>query len=160
VQDEEERMKIRELKENDKENWIKLAKEADNRDKEWAEKRIKSYTSKKKKKILFVLEENNKLVGFVGLKGEDIEENVPAIFNKDYALVTWIALIPRFRQRGMGSKLLRHCEEYIKKWKKKGIWLGCRDKVISFYIKHGYKKYGTFINENGKEENLVVKELR
>lgn len=153
-------MKIRELKEKDKEEWMRLVKRSDNRNRVWEEKKIKSYTSKKKKKVLFVLEENNKLVGFVGLKGEDIEENVPAIFNKDYALITWIALIPNFRQRGMGSKLLRHCEKYIKKWKKKGIWLGCRDKVISFYIKSGYKKYGTFINEKGNEENLMVKELR
>lgn len=109
---------------------------------------------------MIILENNDELIGFVGIKGEDIEEKVPITFNNDYALITWIAILPNYRKDGLGSKLLEECEKYAKKWKKKGIWTGCRDKVISFYVKNGYRKSGTFINENGIEENLMVKELK
>ena len=152
-------MKIRELKDKDKEHWIKLAELADNRNKDWAEQKFNSYVSSKKKKKLLVAEENGKLIGFTGLKGEDIEENVSATLNKDYALITWIAFIPECRNKGFGSILLKTCEKHAKKWNKKGIWLGCRSQVIPFYEKNGYKRQGNFINENGKEENLMVKEL-
>lgn len=153
-------MKIRPLKLKDKENWIKLAKDADNRNSEWAIQKFKSYVATKKRKKIIVYENNNKLIGFIGLKGEDIKENVPKTFNEDYVLITWIAVLPDFRKLGLGSKLLAKCERYARKLGKRGIWLGCRDKVIPFYQKNGYKQKGTFINEKGKEENLMVKELR
>ena len=79
--------------------------------------------------------------------------------NKNYALVTWIAFIPEYRERGLGSGMLKECEKYALKWGKKGVWLGCKDNVIPFYKKNGYKQKGTFINEKGEEENLMVKEL-
>lgn len=41
-------MKIRELEPKDKEKWIVLAKEADGRDKEWAEQRFNSFTGSTK----------------------------------------------------------------------------------------------------------------
>ncbi len=105
------------------------------------------------------MEKKNLIIGFSGVKGEDLEENVSETLNKDYALITWIALIPEYRKKGFGSKILKECEKYALRWKKKGIWLGCKDEVISFYEKNGYKPKGIFINEKGKAENLMVKEL-
>lgn len=153
-------MKIREMIVKDKENWIKLAKEADNRDKEWAEQKFESYVTTKKKRKLIICENNNQLIGFMGIKGEDIGENVSSKLNNDYILITWIAILSSFRKTGIGSKLLKECEKYVKKWNKKGIWLGCRIKVIPFYERNGYKRNGTFVNEKGKEENLMVKEIK
>ncbi|MBS3082066.1 GNAT family N-acetyltransferase [Candidatus Pacearchaeota archaeon] len=150
-------MKIRELELNDKPNWIRLVKLADNRDYLWAKQKFDSYVLSKKKKRLVIVEENDNLIGFAGIKGEDIEENVKSELIKEYLLITWIAFIPEFRNKGLGSKLLTVCEKYAKKWKKKGIWLGCRDEVIPFYEKNKYKKIGMFINNGEKEENLIVK---
>lgn len=153
-------MKIREVKIGDRVNWIKLVKLADNRNEEWAKEKFNSFLASKKMKRLLVIEEKKKLIGFVGIKGEDLEENVSENLNKNYALINWIALIPEYRKKGFGSKILKECEKYSLKWKKKGIWLGCRDEVIPFYEKNKYKKQGTFINDKGKTENLMVKELR
>ena len=153
------KIKIREIAISDKKEWIKLAELSDNRNKEWAEQKFDNYLESKKKKRLLVAEENGKLIGFSGIKGEDLEENVSEILNKDYALVTGIAFIPEYRKKNLGSKMLKECEKYALKWEKKGIWLGCKDNVIPFYEKKGYKSKGTFINEKGKKENLMVKEL-
>ena len=153
-------MKIRLLKLRDKENWIKLAKDADNRNREWAVQKFESYVMTKKRKKLIVCEDNKQLVGFCGLKGVDMDENVSLELNNYYALITWIAILPSFRKAGFGSLLLNECEKYARKWKKKGIWLGCRITIIPFYERNGYEHKGTFINEKGKEENLMVKELK
>lgn len=153
-------MKIREIKKEDRRKWIKLVQLADNRNKEWAEQKFDSYLDSKKKKRLLIMEENDKLIGFVGIKGEDVEENVSEVLNKEYALITWIALIPEYRKKGLGSEILKECEKYARKWGKKGIWLGCREKIIPFYEKKGYHREGTFINDHGREEYLMLKEMK
>jgi len=150
-------MEIIILKEKDKKDWITLASIADNRSQEWAEQKLSSYTDTKKKKVILVCKSGEKFLGFAGLKAEDINENVEKVLNEEYIILTWIALIPEAREKGLGSKLLLECEKYCKKWAKKGIWLGCRDKVIPFYEKNGYKKAGTFLNDRGKQENLMLK---
>ncbi|MBS3144068.1 GNAT family N-acetyltransferase [Candidatus Woesearchaeota archaeon] len=152
-------MKIREIKKEDRQKWIKLVQLTDNRNKEWAEQKLDSYLDSKKKKRLLIVEENGKLIGFVGIKGEDVEENVSEILNKEYVLITWIALIPKYRKKGLGSQILKECEKYARKWEKKGIWLGCKEKVIHFYEKNGYHKEGTFINDDGREEYLMLREI-
>lgn len=152
-------MRFRELVENDKEQWIKLAQLANNRDKRWAEQKFKSYVKVKKKKKILVVEEKSRLIGFVGIKGQDIEEKVEDALNKDYLLITWIAIIRDRRKKGLGSRILKECERYALTWKKKGIGLGCNNKIIPFYEKNGYKKVGRFINDAGREENLMIKEM-
>src|SRR3989344_5548794 len=135
-------MKIREIKKEDRQKWIKLVQLTDNRNKEWAEQKLDSYLDSKKKKRLLI-----------------VEENVSEILNKEYVLITWIALIPKYRKKGLGSQILKECEKYARKWEKKGIWLGCKEKVIHFYEKNGYHKEGTFINDDGREEYLMLREI-
>jgi ribosomal protein S18 acetylase RimI-like enzyme len=153
-------MKIRELKRKEIKPWIELVQLADNRDEEWAKQRFDSFVSSRKKKKLLVVEEKSNLIGFVGIKGEGLEENVKPELNKEYMEINWIAIVPKFRNKGFGSKLLIECEKYARKWKKKGIWLGCRDEIIPFYKKYGYKEEGTFINYKNKPENLMVKKFK
>jgi len=152
-------MIIRKINKQDKEKWIKLVKEADRRDKTWAEQKFNSYVQSKKKRRLLVVEEKAKLIGFAGIKGEDIEEKVSKELTEESILITWIAFVPEFRNKGLGSKLLAECEKYALKWSKKVVWLGCRDEVIPFYEKNLYRKAGRFVNEKGKEENLMVKKF-
>jgi GNAT superfamily N-acetyltransferase len=94
----------------------------------------------------------------MGIKGADIEEKVSDDLNKKYLLICWIALIPEYRGKGNGSKLLKYAEKYLGNWKKKGIWTGCKNNKLLFYKKNGYVPRGTFQNELGDRENLMVKE--
>lgn len=152
-------MKIRELKPNDLEKWINLVERADNRNKEWALRKFESFVLNKCSKKLLVVQERNKLVGFAGIKAEAKEKGIPKEINQNFMFLTWIAFLPEFRARGYGSKLLKKAEKYAFKWNKKGIFLGCRDEVIPFYERNGYKKQGNFINEQGKIENLMILRL-
>ncbi len=149
-------MRIRELKEKDIPQWIELVNKADNRDKKWAIQRFRRYVGSKKMKKIFVIEKDNELIGFMGIKGQDNEENVNEDLNKNYLLVCWIALLPQYRRRGIGSKLLKYSKKFVKKWKKKGIFLGCNDKKIMFYEKNKFIKTGKFINGKGIKENLMI----
>lgn len=153
-------MKIRELELKDKDKWIKLVYLADNRDRSWAEEKFETYVGSRKKKRIVVSEENGELIGFVGIKGENIKENVSLELNNDYCVVNWIAVLPDFRKAGIGSKLLNECEKYARKWGKKGIWLGCQVKTMPFYERNGYKLDGEFVNIKGKKENLMEKRLK
>jgi GNAT superfamily N-acetyltransferase len=153
-------MKIREASISDKEKFIELAAKADKRDSVWAEQKFDSFVLTKKKRKLIFAEDNGKLIGFAAIKGEELGENVSEELNMVYLLLNWIAVLPEYRSKKIGSKLLLKCEKYVKKWNKKGIWTGCRTKVIPFYERNGYKHEGTFINNNGKEENLMRKKMR
>lgn len=153
-------MIIRELKSEDIDKWIELANDADNRNEKWARDKFDRYLNSQNKKRLLIVEEKGRLIGFAGVKAENLGENVSPELNEKYLVITWIAFIPEFRNKGLGSKLLNVCKKYAKKWKMKGIWTGCRDKVMPFYEKNGFKKKGTFVNEHNKKENLMVMEIK
>jgi ribosomal protein S18 acetylase RimI-like enzyme len=150
-------MKIRELNKKDRKQWIPFVKEANDRDKKWAIQKFNRYINTKKKKRMFVIENKGKLIGFMGIKGEDNEEKVSDELNQNYLLICWIAIHPDHRGRGIGSNLLKHSEKHLKRWKKKGIFLGCSNKRIPFYERNGYTKEGTFLNGWGGRENLMIK---
>ncbi|PIN88468.1 hypothetical protein COU61_04810 [Candidatus Pacearchaeota archaeon CG10_big_fil_rev_8_21_14_0_10_35_13] len=153
-------MKIRELIKEDRAEWIELVRKADNRDKEWADEKFSRYVGSKKMKKMFVMEDKGKLVGFMAIKGEDNEENVREELNDDFILVCWIALLPEYRGRGIGSKLLKHAVRYLKKWDKKGIFLGCSDNRTNFYVRNGYSHEGKFLNGWGDKENLMIMKVK
>ena len=153
-------MKIRKIKEGDRKAFIEMVRSADNRDKKWAEQKFDNFILSKKKKSMLVAVNNNELIGFAGIKGEDIDEVVPSELNKNYAKINWIAVLPKYRDDKIGSKLLKESENYAKKWKKRGIWLGCKDDVLEFYEKNNYHKRGTYMNDDGNEENIMLKELK
>lgn len=152
-------MNIRKLRPEEKEPFVELVKDADNRNRQWAEAKFESYVYTRKKKCILVCEDGGKFIGFAGVKGEDIEENVSEEFNTEFALLTWVAVLPSYRKKGFGSLLVRECEKCSQSWGKRGVWLGCRDDALGFYEKNGYKQEGKFINEKGNEENLMVKKL-
>lgn len=151
-------MRIREVKPEDREKWIEIVDKADGKNEKWAVQKFESYVFSKKKKKLLIVEDKGNVIGFSGVKGEDIEENVEPRLNNEYMVVNWIAVLPEYRNKGIGSKILSKCWSYVKKWKKKGMWLGCRDSVVSFYEKNGFRKEGTYVNDKGRKENVMVRE--
>ncbi|MDP3027514.1 MAG: GNAT family N-acetyltransferase, partial [Nanoarchaeota archaeon] len=83
---------------------------------------------------------------------------------KEYASVCWIAVLQEFRMKKIGSRLLKEAERYAKKFGKKGVWLGCREGVIVFYKKNGYKNNGDYLRKTSsgkmKPYYIIVKGLK
>ena len=139
-------MKIRKATKEDKKQFIILAKKADQRPEYWSEHRFTKFIKGKGDIFLFA-EEKGKLIGYVGIKKKEEENEFKKINFDKLACIAWIAVLPGFREKRIGSKLLKESEKYAKKWNKKGIWLDCRVKVLDFYIKNNYKVKGYITKE-------------
>jgi len=140
-------MKIRKTVVEDKEKLIHLMIKADNRSKEWAEERINSYANKNGKLIL-VAEKDSDLIGFIGIKKYEDNEARKFADLDNFIWVTWLAVLPEYRKKKIGSKLLKAVDEYVNIFNKLGIILDCREKVLDFYTKAGYKIVGEYEDKN------------
>ncbi len=145
-------MKIREAIKSDKKDFINLAKKADQRPSYWSESRFIKFIKENNNIFLFV-EKNDKLIGYIGIKKTESENKFKKIRFDKLACIEWIAVLPEFRNKGIGSKLLQESEKYLKKWGKEGFWLDCRKKVLGFYKKNGYKVKGYLIKKD-KNKNF------
>jgi ribosomal protein S18 acetylase RimI-like enzyme len=153
-------MKIRKAIKEDRKQFIILAKKADQRPKYWSERRFTKFIREKGNLFLFA-EEKDKLIGYVGIKRKEEEEGFTKINFDNLACIAWIAVLPGFREKRIGSHLLKESEKYAKKWKKEGIWLDCRYKVLDFYIKNNYHVKGCIIKEiNNKKFRKYFLEKR
>jgi ribosomal protein S18 acetylase RimI-like enzyme len=68
--------------------------------------------------------------------------NFPLHFNinGDTLYIIFIAVIPQFRKRGLGKRLVIEIENIAKEYRLKRISLVAKDDLIEFYTKLGYKK--------------------
>lgn len=140
---------------------IDLMQVADGRTQEWAAERIPNYLNKRDRKTIFVAEEDNYLLGYAGIK--EFEENAETrrILDQsidNLACITWIAVHPQFRRRGIATALLRHCESWAKSKNKQGIWLDCRGKVLPLYKNAGYHVAGCY-DHQGRARYVLVKQI-
>jgi N-acetylglutamate synthase-like GNAT family acetyltransferase len=127
------------------------------KDREVAKKRASRIKSSER--IILVLEEDFKLIGYVGLIKEDDDIKAKDYVDiKHFACLTWIGVDPDFRKAGNGSKLILACDEVAKEWGKVGIWLDCREKVIPFYIRNGYQVRGHY-RDSGRQRYVLAKEI-
>jgi ribosomal protein S18 acetylase RimI-like enzyme len=153
-------MKIRKAGKEDKKQFVHLAKQADHRSDYWSERRFNKFIKENGNLFLFA-EEKGELVGYIGIKKKEEDIKIKGIDFDKLTCVAWIAVLPDFRKRGIGSSLLREAEKYAKKWKKEGIWLDCRKRVLRFYERNGYKSKGFFIKEKeGKKFRKYFLEKR
>lgn len=151
-------MKIRKAKKEDISQLIELMQNADNRTREWAEERIRRYIENKNKMIL-IAEEDGNLIGFAGLK--KYEDNSARDFTDldKFAWITWIAVLPSYRNKKVGSELLKSAKKYANDYNKTGLILDCREKVIDFYKKNGFNIVGNYINKE-IPRYVMVKEFK
>jgi len=106
-----------------------------------------------------VAEENKELIGFVGIKKVEEKNKASKFINLNKcATLTWIAILAKNRKRGIGSKLLMACNKYAKNFNKRFIWLDCRKKILTFYLKNSYQIAGNYIHKH-KNRYVLVKEL-
>lgn len=140
-------LKIRKLKENEIEELAEVMNKADNRTLEWARDRINTFDGIRK--VLLVAEIRGKIVGYVGLKIKEKEDRASEFINlNNLACLLWIAVLPEYHGKGIGSRLIKACNKYAKKWNKSGIWLDCYESKIPFYEKAGYVIKGKYLDNN------------
>lgn len=153
-------MKIREIVLEDKENVIDLMRKADNRKREEATRKFNNCLFTKKNRKILVAEEGNELVGYIVIKEESDKKEISQFLDLNETIcVNWIAVLSEKRNKKVGSKLLKAAERYVLKWRKKGMWLDCREKVVPFYENNGYRNLGKLI-KNNKEIFVMFKEIK
>ena len=90
---------------------------------------------------MFLYKENEKIIGLVvGLINNDEEETYDFKAPKR-GRITELVVTKNARSTGVGSKLLKSMEDYLKSVDCKDILLGVfayNEKAIKFYEKHGY----------------------
>ncbi len=152
-------MIIRKANSKDVNQLIELMQNADNRSNEWAEERIRRFVIKNKDKMILVAEAEGNLIAYIGLK--KYEDNPAREFTDLTKLVwiTWIAVLPQYRNKKIGSELLKSSEKYVSDYNKRGLILDCREKVIDFYKKNGYNIIGDYIDDK-IPRYVMVKELK
>lgn len=120
----------------------------------------KRFLKDEQNRLLLIGWKGKEFAGYIGLKMEqEVEKAGKFVDLKKAAHITWIAVLPKFRKEGVGSKLLKVCEPYIKQLKKKSIWLDCNKFVSHFYLKNGYKIVGKYSFE-GKPLFVMEKRLK
>jgi len=152
-------MKIRPATNEDIGNLAHLMQIADNRPKEWAQTRIRSYLSEPEQEILVT--ENNILIGYAGVKCfEDDHKTRKIIGDKinNYACLTWVASHPDHRNQGVAKSLIEHCQTWSIENGRTGMWLDCRKNLVAFYERLGFQKAG-FYMDNKELRFVFVKEF-
>ena len=153
-------MKIRKARKGDEKQFIKLAKKADQRPEYWSKQKFTKFIKGKGNLFLFA-EEKNKLIGYVGLKKKDKDNKIKKIDFDKLACIAWIAVLPDYRKKSIGSRLLKRAENFANNWGEKGLWLDCRSRVLNFYERNGYKIKGYIMKEDkGKKFRKYFLEKR
>jgi GNAT superfamily N-acetyltransferase len=95
---------------------------------EWLVKHEAEGTYRKKAGSLdsiMLFEENEKILGVVGLKGNQLKP---------------LYILPEHQNKGIGTKLAKAIEEKAKQKGVKKIWMEANPDAIKFYDRLGYKK--------------------
>ena len=93
---------------------------------------------------------NKKIIGFINGCTTDKPELPDILYEKaelhkkdgDYQTVFGIDTLPEYRRQGVGEHLMKSLINLTKKRGKKGIVLTCKDYLIHYYEKFGYKNQG------------------
>ncbi len=140
-------MNIRKATEEDSPELISLIQLADNRTEEAASKKVRKIMRSKEGSFIVAMEKN-KLIGYLLFIATEPDKNAQRFLNTGkYSCICWIAVHPEYRDRQIGSKLLKEAEKYASQNNKEGLWLDCREKVINFYKKNGFDVVGVYKRE-------------
>lgn len=156
-------MIIRKALVDDKDELIKVIKLSDGREEERIIRKVEKCIGAKTCFFIVAIE-NEKIVGYLLFEIQDDDKNAEKLIDiNNFASVCWIGVLPEFRNRHFGSGLLEEAIKYAKGFRKQGIWLDCREDVLGFYNKNGYKNMGNYekIDKKGKikPQYVMVKEL-
>lgn len=105
----------------------------------------------------FVAEEDGKAVGFINGSVSDVPDLPDEYYadatlhkpNGDYAAVFGLVVLPEYRKRGIAAQLMQHYIDTMKARGKRGIILTCKDHLIEWYGRFGFKNYGVADSDHG-----------
>lgn len=100
-----------------------------------------------------VIEDNNKIAGYYCVGQRPLTESTWDLY--------WIVVSPLSSQKGYGSKLLKHAEEFIKQYNGKLLLIETSDTPeyqpsISFYVKNSYSKLANIKNFYKENDHLLI----
>ena len=116
------------------------------------EKRLSVYPNH-----FWLLEDEGKLVGFVNgmvtgsdtLTDEMYEDANLHEENGQWQMIFGVNTIPEYRRQGCAEKILNKVIEDAKKQGRKGLVLTCKDKLVHYYAKFGFKNEGISESTHG-----------
>lgn len=109
------------------------------------QKRFKAFPE-----CFLVAEVNQKIIGFIDgaitnqplLPDELYHDTTLHQPNGCYQTVFSLAVLPEYQKQGVGEQLMKTFIDYSKNRGKHGVVLTCKDHLIHYYAKFGYKHMG------------------
>lgn len=109
------------------------------------EKRIQAFPDS-----FFVAVDNGQIIGFINgavtdsrvIRDEMYEEIGLHNPKGAYQSVFGLDVLPEYQRRGIAADLMKHLIEEAGKCGRKGLILTCKDRLIPFYEKFGYRNMG------------------
>jgi len=126
--------------------------EAEAASRESLEKRIKTFPES-----FLVAETDGKIIGFIN----GCVTNERVIYDKlfsdaslhnpngDYQAVFGLDVLPEYQRQGIAAQLMNHMIKESKSAGRKGVILTCKDRLIHYYEKFGFKNKGVSKSQHG-----------
>ncbi len=116
------------------------------------QQRIKTFPNS-----FFIAEEGQNAIGFINgcvtnsrVITDDMFEDVSTHNpNGDFQAIFGLDVIPQKRKNGVAAMLMKHIIDEAKKSGRKGLILTCKERLIHYYEKFGYKNIGVSNSTHG-----------
>jgi ribosomal protein S18 acetylase RimI-like enzyme len=105
----------------------------------------------------FVAEADDKIIGFINgciingttIYDELFKDATLHIENGAYQTIFGLDVIPEYRNLGIAEELMKHMIEVARLEGRKGVILTCKEKLIHYYSKFGFRNKGVSQSEHG-----------
>lgn len=106
------------------------------------------------------LEKEKEHLHIAGFLGEELCATAVLVPEGAELKMQRVAIKESFQGKGIGSALLRFCEEYAKKEGFVSLYCHSRASAVSFYLKNDYKTEGITFNEDGIAHSKMRKLIK
>ena len=105
----------------------------------------------------FVAEKNGQIVGFIKgcgtdgrmIRDEKVEDTAYHKPDGAYQSIFGLDVAPEWQHRGLAGDLMKHLIEDARKRGRKGLILTCKEHLIGFYERFGYRSLGVSQSVHG-----------
>lgn len=105
----------------------------------------------------FVAEMDNKIIGFINGMATDSKTIEDIMFEDStmhkadgiYQSIFGLDVLPEYQRQGIAASLMNHMIEDAHQKGRKGLILTCKDRLIHYYAKFGYKNMGISASVHG-----------
>ncbi len=105
----------------------------------------------------FIAESDGKIIGFINgcitnettIYDELFSDAASHSPNGDYQAIFGLDVIPEYRNKGIAAQLMNHMIDMSKLNGRKGVILTCKEYLINYYSKFGFKNKGISKSEHG-----------